>query len=233
MNPLLISDELDLLQSLVDIDQCPRIIELGCGAAQLSRKLLRLFAACEVSALEVDERQHAKNLLQPQARLNFLQAGAQTIPFPDGRFDLALMLKSLHHVPLDLLDQALGEVHRVLRPEGLLYVSEPVFAGTHNEIMRLFHDEEQVRAAALRAVHQAVAAGGWEQVAEVFFAMPVRYRDFAEFEQRLIAVTYLNHQLDAATLAAVRARFEPHMTADGAYFERPMRVNLLRKLRND
>ncbi len=233
MNPLLISDELDLLQSLVDIDQCPRIIELGCGAAQLSRKLLRLFAACEVSALEVDERQHAKNLLQPQARLNFLQAGAQTIPFPDGRFDLALMLKSLHHVPLDLLDQALGEVHRVLRPEGLLYVSEPVFAGTHNEIMRLFHDEEQVRAAALRAVHQAVAAGGWEQVAEVFFAMPVRYRDFAEFEQRLIAVTYLNHQLDAATLAAVRARFEPHMTADGAYFERPKRVNLLRKLRND
>ena len=233
MNPLLISDELDLLQSLVDIDQCPRIIELGCGAAQLSRKLLRLFAACEVSALEVDERQHAKNLLQPQAHLNFLQAGAQAIPLPDGRFDLALMLKSLHHVPLDLLDQALGEVHRVLRPEGLLYVSEPVFAGTHNEIMRLFHDEEQVRAAALRAVHKAVAAGGWEQVAEVFFAMPVRYRDFAEFEQRLIAVTYLNHQLDAATLAAVRARFEPHMTADGAYFERPMRVNLLRKLRND
>ncbi len=233
MNPLLISDELDLLQSLVDIDQCPRIIELGCGAAQLSRKLLRLFAACEVSALEVDERQHAKNLLQPQAHLNFLQAGAQAIPFPDGRFDLALMLKSLHHVPLDLLDQALGEVHRVLRPEGLLYVSEPVFAGTHNEIMRLFHDEEQVRAAALRAVHKAVAAGGWEQVAEVFFAMPVRYRDFAEFEQRLIAVTYLNHQLDTATLAAVRARFEPHMTADGAYFERPMRVNLLRKLRND
>ena len=230
MNPLLISDELDLLQSLVDIDQCPRIIELGCGAAQLSRKLLRLFAACEVSALEVDERQHAKNLLQPQARLNFLQAGAQTIPFPDGRFDLALMLKSLHHVPLDLLDQALGEVHRVLRPEGLLYVSEPVFAGTHNEIMRLFHDEEQVRAAALRAVHQAVAAGGWEQVAEVFFAMPVRYRDFAEFAQRLIAITYLDHQLDAATLSAVRERFEPHMGADGAYFERPMRVNLLRKI---
>ena len=226
----IITDELELLHSLVDLNQHPRIIELGCGAAQLSRNLLTRFPACEVSALEVDERQHAKNLLKPEARLNFLQAGAQAIPFAAEQFDLALMLKSLHHVPLNLLQQALAELRRVLRPGGLLYVSEPVFAGTHNEIMRLFHDEERVRAAALLAVQQAVASGAWEQVAEVFFDMPVRYRDFAEFEQRLIANTYLDHQLDTATLSAVRARFEPHMGADGAYFERPMRVNLLRKI---
>ena len=226
----LITDEVELLHSLVDLHQHPRIIELGCGAAQLARALVARFPSCEVSALEVDERQHAKNLLKPEARLHFLQAGAQAIPFSAEQFDLALMLKSLHHIPLDLLQQALGEVHRVLRPGGLLYVSEPVFAGTHNEIMRLFHDEERVRAAALRAVQQAVASGAWEQVSELFFEVPVRYRDFAEFEQRLIAITYLDHQLNAATLAAVRARFEPHMTPDGACFERPMRVNLLRKL---
>ena len=227
----LISDELDLLRSLVNLDQNPKIIELGCGAAQLSRTLLDQFEACEVSALEVDERQHAKNMLSPQPRLRFLQAGAQAIPFAANHFDLALMLKSLHHVPLNLLDQTLGEVRRVLRPGGLLYVSEPVFAGAQNEIMRLFHDEEQVRAAALLAVQQAVASGAWQQVSEVFFDMPVRYRDFADFEQRLIAITYLNHRLDAATLAAVRARFGQHMTPTGAYFERPMRVNLLRKIK--
>ena len=226
----IITDELELLDSLVGLHQGPRIIELGCGAAQLSRSLLARFASCEVSALEVDERQHTKNLLQPEARLHFLQAGAQAIPFAADQFDLALMLKSLHHIPLELIDQALAEVHRVLRPGGLLYVSEPVFAGTHNEIMRLFHDEEQVRAAALLALQQAVASGAWEQVSEVFFDVPVRYRDFAEFAQRLIAITYLDHQLDAATLSAVRERFEPHMGADGAYFERPMRVNLLRKM---
>ena len=228
----LITDELNLLQSMVPLDRPQQIIELGCGAAQLSRNLLARFPDCEVSALEVDERQHAKNLLAPEPRLHFAQAGAQAIPFTADRFDLALMLKSLHHIPLDLLQQALAEVHRVLRPGGLLYVSEPVFAGEQNEIMRLFHDEEQVRAAALRALQVVVASGAWEQVSEVLFAMPVRYRDFAEFEQRLIAVTYLDHQLDATTLAAVRERFEPHMRADGAYFERPMRVNLLRKLQN-
>ena len=230
INMTLITDELELLLSLVNLDQSPHIIELGCGAAHLSRKLLARFPACEVSALEVDERQHAKNLAKPQAGLHFLQAGAQAIPFDAEQFDLALMLKSLHHIPLDLLDLALGEVWRVLKPGGLLYVLEPVFAGSHNEIMRLFHDEEQVLAAALRALQRALASEAWQQKAEVFFDMPVKYRDFADFEQRVIGVTYLDHNLDASTLAAVRSRFEQHMSTGGAYFERPMRVNLIRKL---
>ncbi len=229
MNPPVIRDELELLDQVVGLAGHPRVIELGCGAAQLSRKLLERFESTEVTALEVDERQHAKNLASPQARLTFVAAGAQAIPFGDGRFDLALMLKSLHHVPLDLLDVALAEVHRVLRPGGLLYVSEPLFAGALNEVMRLFHDEQVVRAAALSALHRAVASGAWEPVSETFFDVPVHYRDFAEFEQRMIGVTYQNHRLDAATLAAVRARFEPHMGADGAHFVRPMRVNLLKK----
>jgi SAM-dependent methyltransferase len=229
MTTPLITDELELLDGLVDLAKHPRIIELGCGAAQLSRKLLERFAASEVTALEVDQRQHAENLAWPQDRLRFVQAGAQAIPFGDGDFDLAMMLKSLHHVPLDLLDAALAEVHRVLRPEGLLYVSEPVFAGALNEVMRLFHDEEAVRAAALAALHRAVASGAWELVAEQHFETPVHYRDFAEFEQRLIAVTFVDHRLDAETLRAVRERFEPHLTVDGASFVRPMRVNLLKR----
>ena len=123
MNQSLIRDELELLDGLVDLAHRPRVIELGCGAAQLSRRLLERFPASEVTALEVDERQHAKNLASPQARLRFVQAGAQAIPFEDGCCDLALMLKSLHHVPLDLLDVALAEAHRVLRPDGLMMAS--------------------------------------------------------------------------------------------------------------
>lgn len=230
MNTLLINEELDLLQSLVDLEAHPRIIELGCGAADLSRKLLDRCPGCEITGLEVDQRQHAKNLLNPRQRLHFVRAGAQAIPISTETFDLALMLKSLHHVPVTQMEDALSEVHRVLHPNGLLYVSEPVFAGALNEVMRLFHDEEMVRAAALRAIHEAVSSGAWEQVSETLFEVPVHYRDFADFEQRLIAVTYVNHQLDAAMLQRVRARFEPHLGADGAHFVRPMRVNLLRRL---
>lgn len=226
---MLIDDEFTLLQSLVDLAQRPDIIELGCGAAQLSRQLLERCPGCRVTGLEVDQRQHARNLQQPHQRLQFVLAGAQAIPFEAERFDLALMLKSLHHVPPDQMDQALSEVHRVLRPKGLMYVSEPVFAGAFNEVMRLFHDEQRVRAAALRAVQQAVASGAWKPEAEIFFETPLHLRDFAEFQQRMIGVSFVDHRLEAATLQAVRERFESHMTADGAHFVRPMRVNLLRK----
>ena len=225
----LIHDELDLLRSLVDLDQHRLIIELGCGAAQLSRQLLARYPASEVTGLEVDERQHAKNLHNSQQRLRFVQAPAQAIPFEAERFELALMLKSLHHVPLDQMHLALAEIHRVLKPEGLLYISEPVFAGAHNELMRLFHDEEQVRAAALRAVQAAVLSNAWKQESETLFEVPVHYRDLAEFEERMLGVTYADHRLDVTTWQAVSARFESHMTADGAHFVRPMRVNLLRK----
>ena len=84
-------------------------------------------------------------------------------------------------------------------------------------------------AAAQRAIQDAVSSGAWEQVGETLFETPVYFRDFAAFETRLIGITYLDHRLDDATLQRVRARFEPHMVADGAHFVRPMRVNLLRK----
>ena len=230
MSLSVVTDELDFLLSMVNIGHRKKIIELGCGAADLSRRLVESHLGSEVVGVEVDERQHTKNMLNPAQGLHFVRAGAQNIPFDHEQFDLALMLKSLHHVPLNEMGQALTEIHRVLRPTGLLYISEPVFAGALNEVMRLFHDEEEVRAAAIRAIEQAVLSGTWEQVTEKFFDVPVHYRDFEDFQKRLIDVTYVTHRLDQSTLQRVRDRFEPHMTSGGAHFMRPMRVNLLLKL---
>jgi SAM-dependent methyltransferase len=225
----LIEDELSLLGDLVPLGG-QRIVELGCGNAHLARTLLARFPDSRVTGLEVDERQHAKNLASPQAGLEFVAAGAQAIPFANGSFDLALMLKSLHHVPRDLMAQALGEVARVLRPGGHLYVSEPVFEGPFNELVRLFNDEQVVRAAAQAAVDAALRTGAWEQAAERRFEMPVKFRDFEEFERKLMQPTFADHRIDDAKRAKVRAQFESHRGADGACFQRPMHVRLLRRL---
>ena len=224
----MIDDELDLLAELLPLAGL-ELIELGCGAAALARALLERYPGCRVSGLEVDQRQHAKNLAAPQPGLHFVAAGAQAIPFADASFDLALMLKSLHHVPLPLLEQALAEVARVLRPGGHLYVSEPVYGGALNQVIRLFNDEAVVRAAAQAALDAALLGGGWEQVDEGRFAMPVRYDDFADFEQRMMRPTFADHGIDDAKLAAARAAFEPHCGPDGARFVRPMHVRLLRR----
>ena len=225
----LIEDELSLLAELVPLGG-QRIIELGCGNAHLARTLLARFPGTRITGLEVDERQHAKNLASPQPGLEFVAAGAQAIPFPDASFDLALMLKSLHHVPRPLMAQALGEVARVLRPGGHLYVSEPVFDGPFNDVVRLFNDEQVVREAAQAAVDAALHTGAWEQAAERRFEMPVRFRDFEEFERKLMRPTFADHRIDDAKRAVVRAAFERHCGDAGAHFDRPMHVRLLRRL---
>lgn len=224
----LIDDELTVLAELVPLERLD-IIELGCGNARMARTLLQRYPGCRVSGLEVDERQHAKNLASPQEGLRFIAAGAESIPLADASFDLALMLKSLHHVPTPLMAQALGEIARVLRPGGHLYVSEPIYDGALNEVIKLFNDEGTVRAAAQAAVDAALTTGMWEQVAERRFEQPVRFNDFAEFEARMMRPTFADHHLDDAKVAAVREVFLPHCGPDGARFTRPMHIRLLRR----
>jgi len=224
----LIDDELDLLDALVPL-AAAHLVEAGCGAARLSRELLRRHAGAQVTALEVDDRQHAKNLADPADRLHFMRAGAEAMPLPDAAFDGVLMLKSLHHVPVPLMATALAEIGRVLRPRGWLYVSEPVYGGPLNELIRLFNDERDVRAAAQQALDHAVASGRWSAIAERRFAVPVQFRDFAEFEQRMMRPTFADHGIDDTMVERVRALFAPHQRPDGARFRMPMHVRLLRR----
>lgn len=217
-----VDDELELVSRVLPVTEPCRLIELGCGAAALARALLARHGACTVTGLEVDRVQMAKNLAKPVERLAFVEAGAQSIPFAEGQFDAALMLKSLHHVPLPLMGQALREVARVLRPAGRLYVSEPIYGGAFNDIVRLYNDEGMVRAAAQGALDAALMERPnlWQQVDEIRFTMPVRYSGFDEFERKHMRPSYADHALDDALIARVRAAFEPHVGADGAWFDR-------------
>ncbi len=229
----LVHNELDVLAELVPLHRGLNVVELGCGSARLATDLLTRFEHCRVTGLEVDQRQHAKNLARLpaalQGRLHFVQAGAQAVPAADGSFQLALMLKSLHHVPLPLMQTALAEVARVLQPGGWLYVSEPVYHGALNDIVKLFNDEGTVRAAAQGAVDEALQAGCWTQVAERRFDMPVHFADWAEFEQRMLYPTFADHGITDTLSQQVRAVFEPHGGPQGAHFTRPMHVRLLQK----
>ncbi len=230
MTTPVITSELALLETLVPLAGT-QLIEAGCGAAQLARELVGRYETTEVVGIEVDDRQLAKNRMNPAERLRFERAGAEAIPFADASFDGALMLKSLHHVPLPLMDQALAELARVLRPGGWLYVSEPVYAGALNELIRLFNDEGVVRAAAQAALDRAIASGRWAAAATHRFETPVRFAGFEEFEQRMMRPTFADHGIDAAMLERVRSRFLPHQGPGGAHFTRPMLVRLLRKTR--
>lgn len=222
-------DELDVLADLVPLAG-QRLIELGCGNARLARNLLQRFDGSQVVGMEVDLAQHGKNLAHPQAGLRCLVGSAEALPFDDASFHGALMLKSLHHVPMDAMDTALAEVARVVLPGGWLYVSEPIYGGALNDIVRLYNDEGPVRAAAQSALDRALAAAThWQAWAERRFAQPVRFGDWPEFAQRMLYPSFADHGITPALTAQVRAAFEPHLGSDGARFMRPMHVRLLRR----
>ncbi len=223
--------ERDIYEQVLPLDNAA-IVELGCGRAEHTRKIATHGAGRQVLALEVDEVQHEKNLqVTDLPNVRFALGGAQTIPADDGVFDIALMFKSLHHVPLELMDAAFREIARVLKPGGYLYISEPIFAGAFNEVLRLFHNEESVRAAAFAATQRAVATGVFDLEKQLFFNTPMTFKDFAEFERLVIGVTHTRHRLTAAVHAQVREKFEQHLGPAGARFETPLRVDLLRKPR--
>jgi len=224
------SREIEQAALLLPLEQA-RVLELGCGRAEFTRALAARFPASRITAMEVDAIQHAKNLAAERpGNVAFAAGGADAIPLPAASVDVVLMLKSLHHVPVERMDAALAEIARVLVPGGFAYFSEPIYAGEFNAIMSLFHDERAVREAAFAALVRTVATGRFELVAERFWQARRRFAGFAEFDERMIGATHTTHRLSRATHAAVRERFLRHLAPDGtATFDQPMRVDVLRR----
>ena len=224
-----VRDEMEFLQGLLPLEGA-RVLELGCGRAFKTRWLADNGAAA-VTALEVDRIQHEKNLrIDDLPTVTFAYGGAEAIPADDASHDIVAMFKSLHHVPVEGMGRAMGEIARVLRPGGLAYLSEPVYAGEFNEILRLFHDEKVVREAAFAALRRAVASGALELVGQHFFNSVSAFDDFAQFEERILNVTHSDHSLAPDLHAEVKRRFEACLTPEGARFLVPLRVDLLRRV---
>jgi len=206
------------------------ILELGCGKAEKTRVIATTGIGRRVTALEVDEIAHRGNLqANDLPNVEFMLAGAQNIPLEDASVDIVMMFKSLHHVPVALMERAMREISRVLKPGGYAYISEPVYAGDFNKILSLFNNEKEVREAAFGAVRTAVETGLFLLVDEVFFDTPRHYRDFTEFENATINVTHSEYSVDDRMHERVKQMFEKHLGDDGATFLTPMRVDLLQK----
>ncbi|MDT8376048.1 MAG: class I SAM-dependent methyltransferase [Mariprofundaceae bacterium] len=221
--------EHEIYNELLQLDG-NHILELGCGRAELTRAIASEGEGRNMVALEVDEIQHRLHQeITDLPNVEFRMAGAESIPYPDNSFDVAFMFKSLHHVPMELMDRAFAEIHRVVKPGGYAYISEPVFAGDFNEILKMFHDEEQVRLAAFEATKRAVDSGLFTLSSETFFNSPMHFDDFADFDCKVLQVTHSDHRLAPELFEAVKAKFETHMTPDGANFLMPIRVDLLQK----
>ncbi|XOB63741.1 class I SAM-dependent methyltransferase [Campylobacterota bacterium DY0563] len=226
-NITLTVDENYIIETLSLNDK--KILELGCGAAAMTQKIAASGFSREIIACEVDEKQHKKNLKLDIPNIKFLLCGAENIKLKDDSIDIIFMFKSFHHIPKDLMKKSLQEIKRVLKPNGLVYISEPLFLGKQNKLVSIFHNEEDVRVDAFNAIKEFVDNNELKLFKEFFFQTEVVYKNFEDFKKRQMHTSYNDNKITKEIEEEVKKKYE-ELSKDELSLLKPFRVDILQKV---
>lgn len=101
------------------------VLEIGCGTGAMAAQILRRFPTVSLTATDVDPRmvERAREVLSPfEERAALQHADATALPYSEAEYDAVISILMLHHV--GAWERALAEATRVLKPGGLLLVSD-------------------------------------------------------------------------------------------------------------
>ncbi len=207
-----------------------RVLDIGCGGGALVRELADRGA--DVVGLEISQAQLATAVARGgPSGARYVVGRAQELPFDDGSFDVAVFMRTLHHVPPADLIPALREARRVLLPGGVVYVAEPLAEGDYFALTRLVEDELEVREAAQAALAEATLAG-LDRVTTVKYDVRLCVADLASLRARLVSVDPERAKLfdarEARLAEAFAALGEDGESSGERCFLQPMRADVLR-----
>lgn len=115
---------MELIQSLGPFSG-ERLLDVGCGNGAQTVRFLPFFKkviGIDVVPEHIDAFQRILNEQSTNHGQALLYDGHR-IPFPDASFDVVVSIETLEHVQDE--QRILGEIRRVLKPEGTLIVSVP------------------------------------------------------------------------------------------------------------
>jgi SAM-dependent methyltransferase len=125
-----------------------RVLEIGSDVeGRVLRRLAALGVERVVVGINPDEqiwRGRAEATVRFGERAELQRADARALPFEDGAFDAVFSVAAFEHI-LDL-GRALAEMHRVLRPGGILYSNYgPIWSGCRGHHLRVQMGEREFR----------------------------------------------------------------------------------------
>jgi SAM-dependent methyltransferase len=206
------------------------VVDIGCGTGGLVRVLSAKGA--RVVGVEISESQLAAAVSHDRgAGACYLVGRAQRLPIDDASVDVAVFMRSLHHVPsLDLM-RALLEARRVIRTDGIVYVAEPLAEGDYFELVSLVENEREARAAAQQALARA-SVDGLQRERTVEYDVAVALADLAMLRARIVSVDPDRAERFDARQAELAAAFatlgEAGENRGERRFLQPMRADVLR-----
>jgi ubiquinone/menaquinone biosynthesis C-methylase UbiE len=104
-----------------DLRDGQRVLEIGCGTANLALLVKRRHPGVEVVGLDPDPQALARAQRKARRRhlaLQLDQGHAERLPYPDAAFERVLSAFMFHHLEPADREATLHEVARVLRPGG-------------------------------------------------------------------------------------------------------------------
>jgi len=102
-----------------------RILDIGCGGGHLAVEIAKAEKSLYLNGVDLSFSQLKRaNLRSMKAglKMDFIQASACDLPFPDGSFDLVYSVDSIKHWPDRL--KGLLECVRIVKPGGKLIITE-------------------------------------------------------------------------------------------------------------
>jgi SAM-dependent methyltransferase len=209
------------------------VVDVGCGGGALVRELSARGA--RVTGVEISEGQlAAATSLDDGGGGRYLIGRAQRLPLDDASVDLAVFMRTLHHVPPAELMQALHEARRVIRRDGAVYVAEPLAKGDYFELVSLVEDELDVRSAAQAALARASEAG-LLRARTVEYDVRLCIADLAMLRARIVSVDPTRADSFDARRDELAEAFERLGEPGQGHRERcffaPMRADVLRPAR--
>jgi ubiquinone/menaquinone biosynthesis C-methylase UbiE len=113
------------LAEQAELNSAQRVLEIGCGTANLALLVKRMSPQLEVVGLDPDPTALARATRKAERAgldLELDRGFADQLPYPDATFDRVLSSLMFHHLEADLRVASLHEVLRVLRPGGSLHL---------------------------------------------------------------------------------------------------------------
>lgn len=160
------------------------LLDIGCGLGMLHPHLSRVserIVGVDVSAEALESAQRNN----PQS--SYHRYDGETLPFDEGRFDVALAVTVMHHVPVDRWASFVKEAFRALRPGGAFVVIEhnPVNPLTRVAVNRCEFDADAVLLGAGTTKKLLLNAGFQNVGCDYIFFTPFKNRLVQAIERKL------------------------------------------------
>ena len=101
-----------------------RILEVGCSTGNVAREIIDMdnnsYYGVDISKEYIDIASKSST------KGNFFQMDARKLDFDNDFFDIVMLSSVLHHVDNNVGKNCFKEIHRVLKNDGVVIISEPI-----------------------------------------------------------------------------------------------------------